>query len=162
MPLLLLLQIHELVQCGSLDGLCGMWEMQDSYNQCGTVCWPARLNRAHGFRAQAVGGLLVLCWNGFFLAGSSLLSAGQPRPCCENGPVVVSTGATGYDMRAVPKGSNLESSLNRAGFWLHAGNHMEPGEEIRHRAYFHARKGSKQFGSFWRDGHLPRNGSVST
>ena len=33
----------------------------------------------------------------------------------------------------------LESNLNRAGFWLHAGNHIERGEEIRNRAYFHAR-----------------------
>ena len=33
----------------------------------------------------------------------------------------------------------LVSNLNRARFWLHAGNHIEPEEEIRNRAYFHAR-----------------------
>ena len=33
----------------------------------------------------------------------------------------------------------LVSKLNRARFWIHAGNHIEPEEEIRNRAYFHAR-----------------------
>ena len=28
-------------------------------------------------------------------------------------------------------------SENRAEFWLHVGKHVEPGEEIRNRAYFH-------------------------
>ena len=32
----------------------------------------------------------------------------------------------------------LESNLNRARFWLHAGDHVEPEEEIRNRAYLHA------------------------
>ena len=32
-----------------------------------------------------------------------------------------------------------EHSLNRARFWPHAGNHTEPWEETRNRAYFHAR-----------------------
>ena len=38
------------------------------------------------------------------------------------------------------KKRNLESSLNRARFWLHAErlSYTEPGEERRNRAYFHA------------------------
>ena len=32
-----------------------------------------------------------------------------------------------------------EHSLNRARFWPHAGNHTEPWEETRNRAYFYAR-----------------------
>ena len=40
---------------------------------------------------------------------------------------------------ACSKKCDLESSLNRARFWLHADNHIEPGEEIGNRAYFHAR-----------------------
>ena len=32
----------------------------------------------------------------------------------------------------------LASNLNRAGCWLYAGNHVEPEEEIRNFAYFHA------------------------
>ena len=34
---------------------------------------------------------------------------------------------------------HLESILTRARVWLYAGNHVEPEEEIRNRAYFHAR-----------------------
>ena len=34
---------------------------------------------------------------------------------------------------------DLESSLNRASVWLHAGNHIGPKKKIRNRAYFHAR-----------------------
>ena len=33
----------------------------------------------------------------------------------------------------------LVSNLHRARFWLHAGDHVEPEEEIRNREYFHAR-----------------------
>ena len=33
----------------------------------------------------------------------------------------------------------LESNRNRARFWLRAGNYIEPEEEVRNRAYFHAR-----------------------
>ena len=38
-----------------------------------------------------------------------------------------------------PKKCYLKTIRNRAESWFHAGNHMEPGEEVRTRAYFHAR-----------------------
>ena len=48
------------------------------------------------------------------------LQKSSPHPC---------GGTKGY----------LESNVNRARFWLRAGNYIEPEGEIRNRVYFHAR-----------------------
>ena len=56
----------------------------------------------------------------------------RPRPILPGLPV-------GSCSSVPPVKRNLESSLNRARFWLYAGNHVESEEEIRNRACFHAR-----------------------
>ena len=55
---------------------------------------------------------------------------------------------------------HLVSNLNRARFWLHAGNHIEPEEYIRNRACFHARDSGlpKTSGAVW-DGFENRHRS---
>ena len=58
-----------------------------------------------------------------------------PRPCSPGGGNITRF----FISSTRPTKCYLAPNQNRARFWLYAGNHVEPEEEIRNCAFFHAR-----------------------
>ena len=68
----------------------------------------------------------------------NLRGAFAPEPLCSKR---IRSGQSGSKrhLKLVPLKCYLASNLKRARLWLYAGNHVEPEEEIRNCAFFHAR-----------------------